>query len=74
MIVGGLRSRQVMERMLSEEGMTFISLSRPFIRQPDLANRLKTGEIDRVTCTSCGRCTRNGQGWLACYLEEEATC
>jgi len=73
MIVGGLRSREVMERMLSEEGMTFVSLSRPFIRQPDLANRLKAGEIDRVACTSCGRCTRNDQGWLACTLEEEAT-
>ena len=74
MTVGGLRSREVMERMLSEEGMTFISLCRPFIRQPDLANRLKAGEIDRVTCVSCGRCTRNDQGWLSCALEEEATC
>ncbi len=60
-----------MERMLAEEGMTFISLSRPFIRQPDLANRLKSGEIDRVTCISCGRCTRNDQGWLACTLGEQ---
>lgn len=71
MVVGGLRSREVMERMLSEEGMTFLSLSRPFIRQPDLANKLKSGEIDRVTCVSCGRCTRNDQGWLACTLDEQ---
>ena len=73
MMVGGLRSGEVMEWMLSEERMTFLSLSRPFIRQPDLANRLKSGEIDRVTCISCGRCTRNSQGWLACALDEEAT-
>jgi len=70
MIVGGLRSREVMERMLNEEGMTFVSLSRPFIRQPDLANKLKAGELDGVTCVSCGRCTRNDQGWLACAVDE----
>ena len=39
---------QVMERVLSEEGMDVVSLCRPFVRQPDLATRLKPGEIDRV--------------------------
>ncbi len=71
MMVGGLRSREVMERMLSVEKMDFISLSRPFIRQPDLARMMEAGELDRVTCISCGRCTRNAQGWLACALDEE---
>jgi len=72
MLVGGLRSRAVMERMLAEEGMTFLSLSRPFICQPDLANRLRTGEIDRVACTSCGRCTRDDRGWLSCGAKADA--
>jgi len=69
MMVGGLRSREVMERMLEEEQMDFISLSRPFIRQPDLPRKLRSGELERVTCTSCGRCTRDPEGWLACYLD-----
>jgi 2,4-dienoyl-CoA reductase-like NADH-dependent reductase (Old Yellow Enzyme family) len=71
MIVGGLRSRDVMERMLSEEQMTFVSLCRPFIRQPDLAKKMEAGELDRVTCTSCGRCGRNEEGWLACALDDD---
>jgi 2,4-dienoyl-CoA reductase-like NADH-dependent reductase (Old Yellow Enzyme family) len=49
MLVGGLRSREIMERVLSEEGMDCVSLCRPFVRQPDLASKLKSGEIDRVS-------------------------
>jgi 2,4-dienoyl-CoA reductase-like NADH-dependent reductase (Old Yellow Enzyme family) len=72
MLVGGLRSRVVMERMLTEEGMTFLSLSRPFICQPDLANRLRAHEMDRVACVSCGRCARDDRGWLSCAAQEGA--
>jgi len=49
MLVGGLRSREVMERVLSEERLDFVSPCRPFVRQPDLASKLKSGEIDRVS-------------------------
>jgi len=60
-----------MERMLREDEMTFVSLCRPFIRQPDLAKKMETGELERVTCISCSRCGPNAEGWLACALDEE---
>jgi 2,4-dienoyl-CoA reductase-like NADH-dependent reductase (Old Yellow Enzyme family) len=72
MLVGGLRSRAVMERMLAQEGMQFLSLSRPFICQPDLANRLRARDMDRVACISCGRCARDDRGWLSCAAQEGA--
>lgn len=72
MIVGGLRSREVMERMLAEEGMTFVSLCRPLIREPDLPRKLEEGRSRRAACISCSRCSRDRRGWLSCPLEEKA--
>lgn len=54
-LVGGLRSREVMERVLEEGAADFISLSRPLIRQPNLPLRFRQGE-KRAPCVSCNRC------------------
>jgi len=51
--VGGVRTQGNMEAVL-EEGIDFISMSRPFIAQPDLFNRLKEGEDAK--CVSCSKC------------------
>jgi 2,4-dienoyl-CoA reductase-like NADH-dependent reductase (Old Yellow Enzyme family) len=53
--VGGFRTRETMERVLAQ-GIDLIALSRPLIREPDLARRLLAGETDRASCTSCNRC------------------
>jgi len=55
LLVGGIRSREVMERILEEGTADFISMSRPFIREPDLPKRLQAGQ-DKATCVSCNRC------------------
>ncbi len=55
-LVGGMRSRKVMQKVLDEGTAQFISLSRPFLRQPDLANRLKEGKIEKAGCVSCNNC------------------
>ncbi|MDH4207415.1 MAG: NADH:flavin oxidoreductase [Anaerolineae bacterium] len=54
-LVGGMRSREVMERVLEEGAANFISMSRPLIRQPDLPLRFRQGE-KRAPCVSCNRC------------------
>jgi 2,4-dienoyl-CoA reductase-like NADH-dependent reductase (Old Yellow Enzyme family) len=54
-LVGGLRSKQVMERILEEGTADFVSMSRPLIREPDLPRRFLEGQ-DRSTCISCNRC------------------
>jgi 2,4-dienoyl-CoA reductase-like NADH-dependent reductase (Old Yellow Enzyme family) len=56
LLVGGLRSRQVMQGVVEEGVCDMVSLSRPFIREPDLVNRLAAGETERSSCLSCGQC------------------
>ncbi len=31
-------------------------MSRPYLRQPDLPNRWKSGDIEPALCISCSRC------------------
>ncbi len=69
-LVGGLRSRAVMDEVLAAGDADMISLSRPLIREPDLPNRLRTGEATASACISGGRCWAKsmGQG-IACKCE-----
>jgi len=54
--VGGMRKVSHMEEVLENNHADFISMSRPFIREPFLVNRIKEGKMDRVSCFSCNRC------------------
>ena len=65
--VGGWRSRSEVEKALDQ--VDAVALSRPFIRQPDLANRWKAGE-EKAACISCNQCFKVGmkQG-LGCGQE-----
>ena len=54
-LVGGLRSKSVMARILEEGTADFIALSRPLIREPDLPRRFQEGQ-DKASCISCNRC------------------
>ncbi|MFX0121361.1 MAG: NADH:flavin oxidoreductase [Promethearchaeota archaeon] len=55
-LVGGHRSLAHMQK-LREEFVDFISLCRPFIREPDLVQKFQAGK-DRSDCTSCNRCLK----------------
>ncbi len=55
-LVGGLRSLPVMNEIVTSGTADMISLSRPFIREPDLVQKLKNGEKERVDCISCNGC------------------
>ena len=55
--VGGLRTRKKMEAVLESGQADFISLCRPFIRQPNLVKLLERGDEDPITCTSCNHCS-----------------
>jgi 2,4-dienoyl-CoA reductase-like NADH-dependent reductase (Old Yellow Enzyme family) len=70
MLVGGLRSRAVMDDVLASGDADLISMCRPLIREPDLPGRLQSGEASASTCISGGRCWANelGQG-IRCKCE-----
>lgn len=55
-LVGGMRRLSHMEEVLNEGAADFISMSRPFVREPSLVKRLKSGKTDRASCVSCNRC------------------
>jgi 2,4-dienoyl-CoA reductase-like NADH-dependent reductase (Old Yellow Enzyme family) len=66
-LVGGFRSRRVMEEVLVAGDADFISLSRPLICEPGLPNRLRTGLQERSACISANLCWPEGPGeGIAC--------
>lgn len=66
-LVGGMRSREVMEMVLAEQSADLISMCRPLICEPDLPNRLQAGQA-RASCISCGRCwPLEGELGISCH-------
>lgn len=57
-VVGGYREKEAVEELFSESSLAFISLSRPFIREPQLLERWRTSEAspESSLCISCNRC------------------
>jgi 2,4-dienoyl-CoA reductase-like NADH-dependent reductase (Old Yellow Enzyme family) len=55
-LVGGLRTPSFMEEVLRKGEADFLSLSRPFIREPDLVKKIREGRTDHASCTSCNKC------------------
>jgi 2,4-dienoyl-CoA reductase-like NADH-dependent reductase (Old Yellow Enzyme family) len=58
--VGGIRSVQTIDRILKERQADYVAMSRPFIREPLLLKRWKSGDRERATCISCGGCFESG--------------
>lgn len=58
MLVGGMKSKKVMERVINDASIELISLSRPLIRQPELPRMMQEGKTDRADCISCNACYR----------------
>ncbi len=71
--VGGIRSYQTVNNLLNDGYADYVSLSRPFIREPDLVNRWKSGDTSKATCISCGKCFETGFNGLgiSCKVDRE---
>lgn len=59
-LVGGIRSFEVAEKLVRDGTADYISMSRPLIREPDLINRWKTGDRRRAECRSDSLCFKPG--------------
>ena len=67
-LVGGIRSLAVMSALVSSGTVDLLSMSRPFIRQPDLVERLRTGRAVSAACTSCNLCYEHSPNYsLRCW-------
>ena len=73
-LVGGINSLELAEKILNEENADFISLSRPLIREPDLPNRWLKGIGDStVACEYCNSCVSSATlTGLRCVKKEES--
>lgn len=72
-LVGGIRSLSVSEMIVKDGIADYISMSRPFIKEPDLINRWKSGDSSRSECKSDNRCFRmglSGNG-ISCDIKKE---
>jgi 2,4-dienoyl-CoA reductase-like NADH-dependent reductase (Old Yellow Enzyme family) len=73
-LVGGIRSLAVAERLVTGGVCDFIAMSRPFIREPGLVNRWKSGDRQPAACTSDNLCfgpIRKGDGFY-CVTADKA--
>ncbi|MBN1227238.1 MAG: NADH:flavin oxidoreductase [Deltaproteobacteria bacterium] len=73
MAVGGFRTFELMEDTIRRKEADYISLCRPFIREPDLVNVWERRNHRRSKCISCNECinvVKSGQP-LYCPLEKE---
>jgi 2,4-dienoyl-CoA reductase-like NADH-dependent reductase (Old Yellow Enzyme family) len=55
-LVGGLRSTQMMDDVVRSGDADFLALARPFVREPDLVNKIAGGRRGPVDCVSCNIC------------------
>jgi 2,4-dienoyl-CoA reductase-like NADH-dependent reductase (Old Yellow Enzyme family) len=59
-LAGGLRSFEVAEKIIGDGIADYISMSRPFIREPDLINRWQKGDLRKAECKSDNLCFNPG--------------
>ena len=55
-LVGGIRRPSTMSEIIDSGDADFVSLARPFIRQPDLVRRLEVNPKTMPDCVSCNMC------------------
>ena len=69
MVVGGMRKVKHMEQVVEGGYADFISMSRPFIREPNIVNKIIEGKAAEVSCVSCNRCFAGAANYfpVACY-------
>ena len=71
MLVGGIRTFETAEKLVTEGVADYIALSRPLIREPGLVNRWKSGDRRPASCLSDNRCFKpalEGRG-IHCVVE-----
>jgi dihydroxy-acid dehydratase len=71
-LVGGIRSVNLAQRLLAKGVADYFAMSRPLIREPHLVKRWLEGDTRKATCISDNKCFqtgRDGKG-VYCVVEE----
>lgn len=71
MLLGGVTRLDTMEKALGE-GFDFLAMGRALIRDPDLVERMRRGELTASRCVPCNRCMiEMERGGTRCVLRDE---
>jgi 2,4-dienoyl-CoA reductase-like NADH-dependent reductase (Old Yellow Enzyme family) len=70
-LVGGIRKVETMEKIVKDGEADFLSMARPFIREPDLVKQIQNGRRGFVDCTSCNLCLNIGVFELRCWRKKK---
>jgi 2,4-dienoyl-CoA reductase-like NADH-dependent reductase (Old Yellow Enzyme family) len=70
-LVGGIRSYSVAEEIINQGVADYISMCRPFIREPDLINRWKAGDLRKAACISDNMCSSPAMAGEGIYCVTE---
>ena len=54
--VGGMRTKAFMEAAIRDGKTDFVSMARPLLLEPDLANKFMRGESTEAQCDNCNIC------------------
>jgi 2,4-dienoyl-CoA reductase-like NADH-dependent reductase (Old Yellow Enzyme family) len=67
-VVGGIRKIQDITQIIGTKDIDCVSLSRPFIIEPDIVEKFRQGKQDHSRCIDCGYCLIGVTGApLRCY-------
>jgi 2,4-dienoyl-CoA reductase-like NADH-dependent reductase (Old Yellow Enzyme family) len=72
-LVGGIRSMEMAEQLLDQGLADYISMCRPFIREPGLVKRWASGDRRKATCisdTQCRDAAFSGKG-ICCVIDKK---
>jgi 2,4-dienoyl-CoA reductase-like NADH-dependent reductase (Old Yellow Enzyme family) len=73
-VVGGIRRLRDMEDIISGNKADYVSMCRPFIIEPDIVNKLRSGTHNESKCINCGYCVMGVTGSkLRCYYGKVKT-
>lgn len=70
-LVGGIRSFAVAEGLVNDHCADYLSMCRPFIREPNLINRWQSGDLQKATCLSDSKCLRPALAGKGAYCVVE---
>jgi 2,4-dienoyl-CoA reductase-like NADH-dependent reductase (Old Yellow Enzyme family) len=70
-LVGGIRTPGLADQLLAEGVADYFSMSRPFIREPDLVKRWASGDSSKARCVSDNQCFEPGRAGEGVYCVTE---
>lgn len=66
-LLGGINERATIDRAM-DDGFEFVAMARALLKEPDLVNRMQSGDTDKGTCIHCNQCVPSIYSGTHCVL------